>query len=52
MKRILGLILQHNGYYEQLHRYINSDVFMEEPFNQPECFPEEFRPLPPTTRFT
>lgn len=52
MKKIIALILQPNGYHEQLKEYINSERFMNEPYNQPECFPADLRPEPPQVRFT
>ena len=49
MKKILSLITQPNGYHEQLRAYIDSELFMNEPYNQPECFAEELRPELPMT---
>jgi hypothetical protein len=44
MRKIIDLLSRRNGYIDQLRSYLLSSQFMDEPYNQPECFPQDMRP--------
>lgn len=40
MHKIIDLLSRRpNNYCDQLRAYLQSNEFMDEPYNQPECFP-------------
>ena len=44
MRKIIDLLSRRNGYTDQLRSYLSSNQFMDEPYNQPDCFPQDMRP--------